>query len=172
MNTGIRFLLFCIFVSVSPFTFAASVTVFMCQEDSAANTVRASTAMIESGVMGALFDCGHIVSSELTAQKTAGSDIGALMNQALQSSAETFFEFVVQITVRYAETVIEDTEKIVFADIRSVDWCVVHTQNKNCIGERYSVIPKKNKGETDMEALERFAREIGSAIEKTIRERR
>ena len=73
MRAGTRFFICVIFLlTASSFSFASSVSVFMCQKDGGTESLRAATVEIENGVLDTLFDRGYIVSSVAAAK--SGSD--------------------------------------------------------------------------------------------------
>ncbi|WP_428771132.1 hypothetical protein V1L52_04620 [Treponema sp. HNW] len=154
------------FLTVPACVSASSVSIFMCQKNSDVEALRASTLMIESGILETLFDRGHIVSSGEPA--VFDSDIQEAAQKALKSSAEGFFEFMVQINVTYKDKMPENPAKIVFDDIENVDWRIVRVRNNRDIQEKRNIIPAKFENENDTQALRRFAQELGYAVANVI----
>ena len=168
MKAGTRFFICMIFLlTASSFSFASSVSVFMCQKDGGTESLRAATVEIENGVLDTLFDRGYIVSSVAAAKSDADFDEAA--SKALQNSAEGLFDFMVQITVRYTDSVPENPSKIVFSDIQSIEWRIVRIKNNACIAEKMQMLEDKYEGETDLRAVKRVASELGSSIVKALR---
>lgn len=168
MRAGTRFFICMIFLlTASSFSFASSVSVFMCQKDGGTESLRAVTVEIENGVLDTLFDRGYIVSSVAAAK--SGADFDEAASKALQNSAEGFFDFMVQITVRYTDSVPENPSKIVFSDIQSIEWRIVRIKNNACIAEKMQMLEDKYEGETDVRAVKRVASELGSSIVKALR---
>ena len=168
MRAGTRFFICMIFLlTASSFSFASSVSVFMCQKDGGTESLRAATVEIENSVLDTLFDRGYIVSSVAAAK--SGSDFDEAASKALQNSAEGFFDFMVQITVRYTDAIPENPSKIVFSDIQSIEWRIVRIKNNACIAEKMQMLEDKYEGETDLRAVKRVASELGSSIVKALR---
>ena len=168
MKAETRFAVCMIFLlTASSFSFASSVSVFMCQKDGGTESLRAATVEIENGVLDTLFDRGYIVSSVAAAKSDADFDEAA--SKALQNSAEGLFDFMVQITVRYTDSVPENPSKIVFSDIQSIEWRIVRIKNNACIAEKMQMLEDKYEGETDLRAVKRVASELGSSIVKALR---
>ena len=160
-------LFFLLFLCVPFYTFASSVSVFMCQNDSAVETLRETTFILESGILGILFDRGYIVSSEAGVQNP--NDVNEAFKQALKNGKEGFFEYLVHVTVNYTTTVPENPAGGIFDDIKSIEWRIVRLKNAGVVADKKNIVPVKYEAETDVRALKRFAGELGSDIETAIR---
>jgi len=164
MKVLFRNLLVIFFLGISSKAFSSSVVILMTQHDDEIDTLKEATHLIESGVANILYDAGYIISSM---PASINGENEAALKIAIENAKNGYMAYTVQIIVYYEAKNPENPAGVIFEDIQSVDWKVVRTQDGSLVYEK-NIIPTKNSGEGDINAITRFSGLLGSDIQHVL----
>ncbi|MCQ2982795.1 MAG: hypothetical protein MJ178_08585 [Treponemataceae bacterium] len=151
-----------LFVSVQSIS-AAAINMIVCQEEADASIVlpvRKTSQQIETVILDALFDSGHIVTNEnIVNGETRESGIRA----GLLSARDSYMDFYVVVTTHYTGESVDAPGKVSLESIKDVELTIRRIRTDAIVCQE-TIVPVQKAKETSSQGVDRFGKELAYKI--------